>query len=81
MQVRVRFGAGLARLAGVPLLTLEVPDGMTVGELFAHLGEAHAGVAPALRSALPVVAGSHVERERPLAPGEEVALLTPVAGG
>lgn len=81
MQVRVRFGAGLARLAGVPLLTLEVPDGMTVGGLFAYLGETHAGVAPALRSALPVVAGSHVERERPLEPGEEVALLIPVAGG
>lgn len=81
MHVRVRFGTALGRLVGVSRLTLEVPDGMTVDELFAHLGDAHAAVAPALPSALPVVAGRHVGRERPLSPGDEIALLTPVAGG
>jgi hypothetical protein len=34
-----------------------------------------------LSSALPVVAGAHVPRDRTLADGEEVALLSPVAGG
>lgn len=81
MQVRVRLAAELARFTDAPLLTLELPDGATVGELFTHLGETHAGLAPALRSALPVVAGSHVERGRVLGVGEEIALLTPVAGG
>jgi molybdopterin converting factor small subunit len=38
-------------------------------------------LAPALPSALPVVAGAHATRERPLREGDEVALLIPVAGG
>lgn len=81
VEVRVRLTARLAVLADASRLTLEVPDGATVGELFTRLGEDHAGLAPALRSALPVVSGCHVERGRVLTAGEEVALLTPVAGG
>ncbi|MEA2289835.1 MAG: hypothetical protein QOD55_1832, partial [Solirubrobacteraceae bacterium] len=38
-------------------------------------------LAGALPAALPVVAGVHAERGRPLRHGEELALLTPVAGG
>jgi molybdopterin converting factor small subunit len=34
-----------------------------------------------LRAALPVVAGTHAERDRPLQAGEELALVTPVSGG
>jgi molybdopterin converting factor small subunit len=81
MQVRVRLGAGLARLAEAPLLTLDLDDGATVADLFDRLGTAAPEVAPALRSVLPVVAGEHAERSRPLHAGEEVALLLPVSGG
>lgn len=81
MEVRVRLTAKLAGFTDAPLLTLELPDGATVGELLTHLGETHAGLAPALRSALPVMSGGHVERGRALAAGEEIALLTPAAGG
>jgi molybdopterin converting factor small subunit len=38
-------------------------------------------LAPALSAAVPVVEGAHVGRDRRLYPGQEVALLTPVAGG
>jgi molybdopterin converting factor small subunit len=38
-------------------------------------------MAPALPSALPVIAGEHAERSRSLRAGEEVALLIPVSGG
>jgi molybdopterin converting factor small subunit len=81
MQVRVRLGAGLSRLAAAPLLTVELADGATVADLYARLRDAHPDLAPALRSALPVVAGEHVLSERPLAHREEVALLLPVSGG
>ena len=81
MQVRVRLGAGLARLADAPLLALELRDGATVADACARLAAEQPGLAPALPAALPVVAGSHAERERALRPGEELALLTPVAGG
>ena len=81
MQVRVRLGAGLARLAAAPLHSLELEDGATVDELFERLRELEPDLAPALRSALPVVAGEHVPRERRLADREQVALLLPVSGG
>jgi molybdopterin converting factor small subunit len=81
LQIRVRLGAGLSRFAGSPLLALEVPDGGSIEDLFAALGERHPELAPALPSALPVVGGTHVERDAALHPGEEVGLLIPVAGG
>ena len=81
MQIRVRLGAGLSRFAGSPLLALELPDGGSVEDLCAALGERYPDLAPALPSALPVVGGTQVERTDALRPGDEVALLIPVAGG
>lgn len=81
MQIKVRLGAGLARLSAAPLLTVDLADGATVDELFERLRHIDPELAPALRSALPVVAGEHVPRDRRLADREQVALLLPVSGG
>lgn len=81
MQVRVRLGAGLSRLSSAPMLTVELDDDATVQDLYACVCDGDAGLAPALRSALPLVGGEHVPRDRRLAHREEVALLLPVAGG
>jgi molybdopterin converting factor small subunit len=81
VTVRVRLGAGLARLSAAPFLNVEVAEGATVGDLFARLAESEPQLAPALRSVLPVVAGEHVTRDQPLADRQEVALLLPVSGG
>jgi molybdopterin converting factor small subunit len=68
-------------LAPAPLLTIEVADGATVADLCRQLASSHPELAPALRAALPVVRGAHVEPGRALEPGSEVALLAPVSGG
>lgn len=81
VEVRIRLGSGIAQFASAPMLRLELPDGASVGELCERLAAGHPELAPALRSALPVVAGEHVSREQSLAHGDEVALLAPVAGG
>ncbi len=81
MQVRVRLGAGLSRLSAAPLLTVDLADGATVDDLLARLRDTEPDLGPALRSALPVVGGEHVPRDRPLADRAEVALLLPVSGG
>ena len=81
MQVRVRLGAGLARLSAAPMLTVDLADGATVDELYERLRDIDPELAPALRSALPVVAGEHVPRDRRLADRDQVALLLPVSGG
>ncbi len=81
MIVRIRLGSSLARLAPAPMLRLELPAGATIADLYAGLASSAPELGPALVSAVPVVAGAHVDRTRTLSPGEEVALLTPVAGG
>ena len=81
VQVRVRLGAGLSRLAKAPALTLELDDGATVADVLAHLRESEPDLAPALRSALPVIGGLHAEPRQRLEDRQEVALLLPVAGG
>jgi molybdopterin converting factor small subunit len=81
VQVRVRLGAGLARLAEAPVRSVDLADGATVADLLDRLAGAEPAVAPALPSALPVIAGEHAERSRALRAGEEVALLIPVSGG
>ena len=81
LLVRVRLGAGLSRLATGPLLTLDLAEGATVEDLYVRLREAQPELGPALRAALPVVAGEHVAPDRRLADRQEIALLLPVAGG
>ena len=63
------------------MFVLDLPDGATVADLYDLLGSSQPDLAPALRSALPVVRGTHVGLEQALAHGDEVALLVPVSGG
>ena len=81
VQVRVRLGAGLARLSRAPALTLEFDDGATVADLLARLRESEPELAPALRSALPMVGGVHADPLQRLEDRQEIALLLPVSGG
>jgi molybdopterin converting factor small subunit len=63
------------------MLRLELPNGATVEDLYDRLASTTPELGPALAATLPLVAGEHVERQRRLSHGEEVALLTPVVGG
>ena len=81
MQVRVRLGAGLSRLSSAPAMTLVLDDGATVADVLAQLREREPDLAPALRSALPVIGGAHADAGRRLEDRQEIALLLPVSGG
>jgi molybdopterin converting factor small subunit len=81
MPVTVRLSAGLARLVGLPRLQMVVQDSTTVAGLLETLAVCYPTLAPHLRLAVPVVRGNPVSGEQPLASGDEVALLVPVAGG
>lgn len=81
MQVRVRLGAQLAGPAGPSHVSVELPEGATVGQLVARLAASSPALAPALATTVVAVGGRVVTAEHPLTAGAEVALLRPVAGG
>jgi molybdopterin converting factor small subunit len=81
MRVGVRLGGALVQFVESPLLALELRDGATLADLYTELGAAHPDLDAAMRSALPVLRGAHIDRRQVLAHGDEVALLPPAAGG
>ena len=81
MIVRIRLGSNLARLAPAPDAQSRASRRRDDRRSLRRLASSAPELGPALASALPVVAGAHVEQGRTLSPGEEIALLTPVAGG
>jgi molybdopterin converting factor small subunit len=81
VHVDVRLGPGLATAAGSARLRVALPAGATVDTLLDRLRELEPAIASGLDAALPVVHGTHARRLQPLADGDEVALLLPVAGG
>lgn len=76
MHVRVRLFAALREQAGNGSVELEVPEGATVGDVWAALGlgDEPAGLLYALNKA-------YVERVASLSAGDEVAVIPPVSGG
>ena len=81
MRIGVRLGGGLVRLVETPLLAFEMDDGATLADLYAAVGRAHPELDGALRSVLPVLGGTHIDKGHVLTHGDEVALLPPAAGG
>jgi molybdopterin synthase sulfur carrier subunit len=81
MRIDVRLGSGLSRLVGGPHLEVEVAEGATVRDVLHRVARDRPSLADGLPSALTVVRGTQVARDRVLEEGEEVAVLMPVAGG
>jgi molybdopterin converting factor subunit 1 len=76
VRVTVRFFAGLRERAGADRQQVDLPNGVTVADLWPALGlgEEPSGLLYAVNRA-------YVERTDPLAEGDEVALIPPVSGG
>ena len=76
MQVRIRLFAPLRERAGRSEVDLELPDGASVRDAIAALGDVAQG--------LPVVMAvnrEYADEGARLAPGDELALIPPVSGG
>lgn len=81
MRISARFNGGLIEVFGGARLTVSLPEGATLGELVHCLRERHPRASSGLESAVPILDGRHIPPEEPLAEGQEVAFLLPMAGG
>ncbi len=81
MQIAVQCFGVTARLAGRSRLAIEVAPPATVADALAVLADQHEALAPTLPRCACARGDQIILRETPLADGDEIALLPPVAGG
>jgi MoaE-MoaD fusion protein len=76
MEVTVRLFAMLRERAGVPEVTLELPEGARVRDALASLEDIAEGIPLVM-----AVNREYADAEQPLDAGDELALIPPVSGG
>jgi molybdopterin converting factor small subunit len=81
MQVRVRLFAMLREAQQAEWITVEVPDGGTVGMLRQAIAETYPGLAGFLAASRVAAALRFVPDPHVLEGCEELALIPPVSGG
>jgi len=81
MRVNVKLFARLRELVGAGDLSLDVPAGATVADVWAVLVAAHPAAEAYARSMSSAVNLTYARMTTPVAEGDEVAFLPPVSGG
>jgi sulfur-carrier protein len=81
MKVRVKLFAVTKELAGCDELTIDLPDGATVGNLRAAIVDTSPTLARIIPHALWAVGATYANDDTPLNEQTEVALIPPVSGG
>lgn len=81
MKVTVLFFSVLREIAGTDRIEWEIFAGATLGELVADLESRYPGLAAWEGRLLLAVNGEYADRAKPIADGDEVALMPPVQGG
>ncbi|MDO5672387.1 MAG: MoaD/ThiS family protein [Actinomycetaceae bacterium] len=86
MLIHLRFFAGVAAAIGLDEVSLEIPEGGTLGDLVQELNERFGAEDPERLATILSVSSFLVEGRRadvsdPLADGQRVDVLPPFAGG
>ena len=81
MRINIRLSGELATLVGRHRFSMAMADSATVGDLIDQLRQEYPDSMSMLETAVPIIAGRHVTQSEPLADGQEVAFLLPIAGG
>jgi len=81
MKIRVRLFASLREATGREELELELPEGATPEAAWERLVAEHPALAPRRRSLAVAVNRTYEGFDAPLAPGDEVVFIPPIAGG
>ena len=81
MLIKARFFASAREAVGHRELDLEVPQGLTAGDLVQRLISDYPRLAGHAATMMLAVNESYVEPAHRLAAGDEVAFIPPVSGG
>lgn len=80
-HVVVRLFGPAREIVGAGSIELPLPRGGTAAAILTALEADHPGLAGLLPRSRVAVDLEYVDRETPLAPGNEIAILPPVGGG
>jgi len=81
MKVRVQFYAQLRDLTGMRELDIELAEGATVRDLLENIYARQPALRPHDKSILIGAGVEFVDRNYPLKPSDEIAIMPPVQGG
>jgi molybdopterin converting factor subunit 1 len=81
MKVTTKFFAAIKDIVGTPEAELELPDGVTAGELFQRYCQQHAALIRYANTTMISVNLEFVPAETHLHEGDEIAFIPPVSGG
>ena len=81
MKIETQFFSRLRDVAGGSLLTFELPEGATLGDLLARLYTLHPEMRAWDKTLLLAVGLEFAERTQVLHEGDSVSVMPPVQGG
>ena len=81
MRIIVKCFAGCRDAVGASSVSLDVPSGTTVGEVFAGMIASYPALASYDRSVMLAVNREYADRQALLEDGDELACIPPVSGG
>lgn len=81
MKVKTKFFAAIKDIVGTSEVELELPDGITAGELFQSYCRQHAALSRYANNTMISVNLEFVPPETQLHEGDEIAFIPPVSGG
>ena len=81
MTVTVHLFAGARDAVGRPTVTVDLPDGATVGGLRSVVAAQFPALAAVLARSAVAVNQEYAEDAGVISPGDEVAVIPPVSGG
>ncbi len=81
MNVSVRLFAGLHEIVGQRQVSVDLPEGASIGDLREKLSSDYPAIVPFLSTLVCAVNEEYIPSEHRLNEGDEVALIPPVSGG
>jgi molybdopterin converting factor subunit 1 len=81
MKVKTKFFAAIKDIIGASEVDLELPDGMTAGDLFQRYCQEHPPLIRYAQNTMISVNLEFVPPETLIHEGDEVAFIPPVSGG